>query len=119
VVLAMDDLQWADPGSLLVLHRLGWVAGQLPLLIAAACRSGATGPDLDRLLRSWEARDADHVSLGPLDERSVAVLTGQAIKAQPAPGLLEIITAAAGNPLYVIELARAVASSTARAGAAT
>ena len=118
VVLAMDDLQWADPASLLVLHRLGRVAGQLPLLIAAACRSGATGPDLDRLLRSWEARDADHISLGPLDERSVAVLTGQAIGARPAPGLLGMITAAAGNPLYVIELARALASGAAVAGAA-
>ena len=60
-------------------------------------------------MRSWEARDADVVSLGPLDERSVARLAGQAIGAQPAPGLLGMITAAAGNPLYVIELARALA----------
>jgi predicted ATPase len=27
VVLAVDDLQWADPASLLALHRLGRVAG--------------------------------------------------------------------------------------------
>ena len=32
VVLAVDDLQWADPASLLALHRLGRVAGQLPLV---------------------------------------------------------------------------------------
>jgi len=118
VVLAMDDLQWADPASLLVLHRLGRVAGQLPLLIAATRRSGAGGPDVERLVRSWAARDADQVSLGPLDEPSVAVLTGQAIGAQPTPGQLGMITAAAGNPLYVIELARALASGTAGAGTA-
>jgi DNA-binding CsgD family transcriptional regulator len=117
VVLAMDDLQWADPASLLVLHRLGRVAGQLPLLIAATRRSGAGGPDVERLVRSWAARDADQVSLGPLDERSVAVLTGHTIGAQPGPGLLGMITAAAGNPLYVIELARALASGTMGAGA--
>jgi DNA-binding CsgD family transcriptional regulator len=117
VVLAMDDLQWADPASLLVLHRLGRVAGQLPLLIAATRRSGAGGTDVERLVRSWEARDADLVSLGPLDERSVATLTGQAIGAKPAPGLLGMITAAAGNPLFVIELARALVSGTAGDGA--
>ena len=118
VVLALDDLQWADPASLLVLHRLGRVAGQLPLLIAATRRSGAGGADVERLVRSWEARDADLVSLGPLDERSVARLAGQAIGAQPAPALLGMITAAAGNPLYVIELARALASGTAGGGGA-
>ena len=117
VVLAMDDLQWADPASLLVLHRLGRVAGQLPLLIVATRRSGAGGADIERLVRSWVARNADLISLGPLDERSVTRLTGQAIGAQPAPGLLGMITAAAGNPLYVIELARALASGTARGGA--
>jgi DNA-binding CsgD family transcriptional regulator len=116
VVLAIDDLQWADPGSLLVLHRLGRVAGQLPLLIAATRRSGGGGADMDRLIRSWEARNADLISLGPLDERSVASLTGQALGAQPTPGLLGMITAAAGNPLYVIELARAVASGAVGSG---
>jgi DNA-binding CsgD family transcriptional regulator len=116
VVLAMDDLQWADPASLLVLHRLGRVAGQLPLLIVATRRSGAGGADIERLVRSWVARNADLISLGPLDERSVTRLTGQAIGAQPTPGLLGMITAAAGNPLYVIELARALASGTARSG---
>jgi predicted ATPase len=52
VVLAIDDLQWADRASLLVLHRLGQTAAQLPLLILAACRSGVTDQDLSRLIRS-------------------------------------------------------------------
>src|SRR5262249_49986944 len=92
-------------------------AGQLPLLIAATRRSGAGGADVERLMRSWGARDAELVTLGPLDERSVATLTGQAIGTQPAPGLLGMITPAAGNPLVVIELARALVSGTAGDGA--
>src|SRR4029453_13341452 len=36
VALLLDDLQWADPASLLVLHRLGRAIGQLPLLLVAA-----------------------------------------------------------------------------------
>ncbi len=110
VVLAVDDLQWADPASLLVLHRLGRVAGQLPLLLAAAHRPGAGGADLEPLVRSWEARSAEMLSLEPLDESSVATLTGQVMGARPEAGVLAAVKAAAGNPLYVIELARALTS---------
>src|SRR5262249_57806928 len=91
--------------------RRGRVARQLALLIAATRRSGAGGADVDRLVRSWEARNAELVSLGPLDELSVATLAGQATNGQATDGLLGKLTAAAGNPLYVIELARALAGN--------
>ena len=110
VRVAVDDLQWADPASLLVLHRLGRVAGQLPLLLAAARRSGAGGADMESLVRSWEARGADVMTLGPLDEASTVTLAGQVIGAQAGAGLRPVLTAAltaaGGNPLYVVELAR-------------
>jgi DNA-binding CsgD family transcriptional regulator len=116
VLLAVDDLQWADPASLLVLHRLGRVAGQLPLLLAATRRPGAgawDAADLERLVRSWETRDADLLSLGPLDEASVVTLTRQVTGAEPDAGLRTATAAGAGNPLYVIELARASTSRSA------
>ena len=115
VVLAVDDLQWADPASLLVLHRLGRVAGQLPLLLAATRRVGAGPDDLKRLERSWEARGADLLALGPLDAASVATLTRRVAGTEPDASLRTATAAAAGNPLYVIELARALASQPAQA----
>src|SRR6266516_2656881 len=36
VALLLDDLQWADPASFLVLHRLGRTIGQVPLLMVVA-----------------------------------------------------------------------------------
>ena len=115
VVLAVDDLQWADPASLLVLHRLGRVAGQLPLLLAATRRPGAGPDDLERLERSWEARGADLLALGPLDAASVATLTRRVAGTEPDAGLRTATAAAAGNPLYVIELVRALAGQPAQA----
>ena len=41
VVLAVDDLQWADEPSLAVWARLTRLVGQLPLLLMARCRPGA------------------------------------------------------------------------------
>src|SRR6516165_1796121 len=115
VVLAVDDLQWADRASVLVLHRLGRVAGQLPLLLAAARRSGAGGVDLEPLVRSWEARGADVLTLGPLDETSIATLTGQVIGAEAGADLRGAVTAAGGNPLYAIELARTLTGNSGQA----
>ena len=60
-------------------------------------------------MRSWEARGAELITLGPL-QRAVASLTGQAVGAKPTARLLRMVAAAAGNPLYVIELARALAT---------
>src|SRR5260370_552727 len=43
VAVAVDDLHGADPASLLLLHRLGRVGGQLPLLPVGVRRRGAGG----------------------------------------------------------------------------
>jgi len=40
VAVAVEDLHWADSASIVLLHRLGKVAGQLPLLLAGTFRAG-------------------------------------------------------------------------------
>src|SRR6266545_942916 len=64
VTLLMDDLQWADASSLLVLNRLGRAISQAPLLVAAACRRMPRAEELDGLLRSLDARGAVSLTLG-------------------------------------------------------
>src|SRR6266542_4309296 len=58
VVLIMDDLQWADPSSLVVLSRLGRAIDQLPLLVVAAYRPIPRGEEFDTLIRGLDARGA-------------------------------------------------------------
>src|SRR5436305_5345124 len=107
VGLIVDDLQWADSSSRLVLSRLGSALGQLPLLLVAAYQPGPVDRELDGLLPRLRARCATSLPPGPLDDASVARLVGQLVDAVPETGLLERAAGAAGNPLYVTELVRA------------
>jgi DNA-binding CsgD family transcriptional regulator/tetratricopeptide (TPR) repeat protein len=109
VALAVDDLHWADPATILVLHRLARIAGQLPLLLAAAHRSGAGRTDVDALTRSWRGHGAVQVVLGPLPDPAVHELVAGLAGGRPGPALRGLVTGAAGNPLYIGELVNGLA----------
>ena len=54
------------------------------------------------------ARGAEHVLLGPLSADEAAHLAGEVVGLPAGPRLLEQVAGAAGNPLFVIELVRAL-----------
>ena len=109
VAVAVDDLHWADPASVLLLHRLGRVAGQLPLLLVAARRSGAGGPDTEALARAWLGHGAGQIALGPLPDAAVDRLVADLAGGRPGPVLRGLVSGAAGNPLYIQELVSGLA----------
>jgi DNA-binding CsgD family transcriptional regulator/tetratricopeptide (TPR) repeat protein len=109
VAMAVADLHWADPASILLLHRLGRVAGQLPLLLVAARRSGAGSPDVDALTRNWLEHGGVRIVLGPLPDAMVNRLVADLAGRQPGPALRGLISGAAGNPLYIQELVSVLA----------
>jgi DNA-binding CsgD family transcriptional regulator len=108
IVLIMDDLQWADPSSLVVLSRLGRAIDQLPLLVVAARRPMLRDEELDTLLRGLDALGAASLTLGPLGRTAVAALVEHLVGAPAAVDLLDLVAGAAGNPLYVTELVDAL-----------
>jgi tetratricopeptide (TPR) repeat protein len=108
VVLVVEDLQWADPSALLVLHRLGRRVGQLPLLLVCTTRPLPRSAELEGCLRGLYAAGATELVLGPLDAVAVAQVVEQLVGAPPGARLLRQVARAGGNPLFVTELVNAL-----------
>ncbi|MEV6949457.1 AAA family ATPase [Streptomyces sp. NPDC051172] len=104
LVLAVEDLQWADEASLLMWRRLCRASVQLPLLVVGTCRPAPGRAGLEPLRRDLRSRGGELVSLDRLSEAQVAELAGLLVPGLPGPMLTERLQSAAGNPLYVREL---------------
>jgi DNA-binding CsgD family transcriptional regulator len=111
VVLAVDDLHWADPYTLQVLHRLGRSTVDAPLLVCGAFRSAPRPPELARLVEGLTARGAATVRVPSLEPAQVAELLGVVLGQAPGPRLVRQAASAGGNPFYVTELVRALRAS--------
>jgi DNA-binding NarL/FixJ family response regulator len=109
VVLAVEDLQWADEPSLLVWNRLARATDQIPLLLLGAARPRPQRVKLDRLRELVTDRGGALLDLGPMSPDSVADLAGRIAGGPPGPRLRAALQRAGGNPLYVAELVEALA----------
>jgi DNA-binding CsgD family transcriptional regulator len=105
VVLAVEDLQWADEPSLLLWHRLARAVDQIPLLLVGTARAVPRRPQLARLRDLADLQGGVLLDLGPLAPAAVAELAARTVGETPGPGLIGVLTRAGGNPLYVSELA--------------
>jgi DNA-binding CsgD family transcriptional regulator len=106
VVLAVDDLHWLDAPSAAVLEfALRRVAG--PVRAVLSVRSEEPEPSL--LASLSRERRVQRLELGPLSVASLhRVLARELGRTFPRPKLVRISTASRGNPLYAIEIARAI-----------
>jgi DNA-binding CsgD family transcriptional regulator len=109
LVIGADDLQWADPSSLLTLAAVSRRLAYLPVAIIGCLRPSPRLPELERLAGVLEAAGARHLTLRGLAEEAVTELVAEVVAAVPGPGLLAGISGAAGNPLFVTELLGALA----------
>ena len=109
LVIGLDDLQWADPASVLTLGVLSRRVAGLPVGLIGCMRPSPRAAELDRLVGALEAAGARHLAVHPLSGEAVTGLVAQAVAAEPGPRLLAEVSGAAGNPLFVTELLAALA----------
>ena len=104
LIVILDDLQWADSGTLVALAELALRLRGTPIVWALARRSGETGPQLHRLFAQLEEAGGIRVELHGLSEREVAGVVRDRFAAEPAAGLLGLAVGAQGNPFWLAEL---------------
>jgi tetratricopeptide (TPR) repeat protein len=110
-VLVIDDLHWADVGSLLLLESLAPALAGMPLLVLATLRDTEVQPSAERAsLLASALRSARRIPLGGLARAEVAeLLADQLGKNVPAEVLDEVVAATECNPFFVIEMAQLLA----------
>lgn len=122
LIVWMDDLQWSDPESALLMGPLLRASGSLPLLFIGSYRTtlGGRGPMLDALFEDpTTCPEFIDLSLEPLSPEASEQLALESLPpGEPEARSLarNIGRDAGGHPLFIAELAHAVGSSAASAG---
>ena len=106
--VVLDDLQWADEATCLLLRHLGLAAGHLRLLIAGTFRDTEVGEA--HPLRRVQAelirqRVAKSFALGPLSSGEVAQVLEASAGSHPPEGAVDFfVRSTGGNPFFLEEL---------------
>jgi|GEM_PF-418911 len=115
LLLVLEDLQWADSGSLSLLRHLARHTRQRRVMIAATCRD--VGPDEARvfhevLLDLRRERLATHLQLRRLDREQTEEMLGVLFAQTITPDFLDgIYRETEGNPFYIEEVCKALVES--------
>jgi len=101
LLVCVDDLQWADPGTLAALRSLAEQLADLPIVWIAAYRAESAAADV---LEQFAALGPRRLTLGRLEEEAALQVAADILGADPDPRLLRLVTSTDGNPFLLVEL---------------
>ena len=103
VVMAFEDLQWADSGLLAFIdHLVEWSRG-VPIYVLSLAR-----PEFLEARPDWSAgkRNFNSLALEPLSPAAMHQLLAGLVPGLPADAAARIVARADGVPLYAVEIVR-------------
>ena len=100
LLLVVDDAQWLDGLSCQVLGFIGRRLGMEPAILLIGVRDGVSGPA--------DALNLPELRLPALDPEAARALLGSGAQDLPADLQARVLREAAGNPLALIELPKAL-----------
>lgn len=117
LLVILEDLHWADPSSLELLHFISRNVGEAPLVLVATFKPGELGanPALRRMLDSLKSMGACRiVELGPLDSASTVELVRSVFNTDDRGArtfATQLHRWTGGNPFFIQETLKALVQS--------
>jgi DNA-binding CsgD family transcriptional regulator len=104
LAIVLEDIHWADNGTLLALRSLASARPDVPVLWVLTARTGAGGPALQETLSVLQRANAAVLRLAAMSPDAVADMVCDAVRANADESLLNLAAKAHGNPFLVGEL---------------
>jgi DNA-binding CsgD family transcriptional regulator len=104
LAIVLEDIHWADTGTLLALRSLATARPDVPVLWVLTARTGAGGPAVQETLSVLQRADAAVVRLAAMSPGAVADMVQDVVRANADESLLNLAAKAHGNPFLVREL---------------
>src|SRR5258707_6775956 len=104
LAIVLEDIHWADNGTLLALRSLAATPAGAPALWVLTARTGAGGPAVQETLSVLQRQDASFVRVVAMSPGAVADMVSDEVRANADESLLNLAAKAHGNPFLVREL---------------
>src|SRR5271163_3044180 len=104
ILVALDDLQWADAGTARALRVLTSRLSGLPIAWVIALRPPQGSSPISTTARYLDRAGAERVVLGPLDQVAVVQVGRDFTGGAPADQLVTLMARAQGSPFLLTEL---------------
>ena len=104
LAIVIEDIHWADNGTLLALQSLATARPDVPVLWIFTAQTGAGGPAVHETLSVLQRADAAFLRVAAISAGAVADMVGDAVRADADESLLKLAAKAHGNPFLVGEL---------------
>jgi DNA-binding CsgD family transcriptional regulator/tetratricopeptide (TPR) repeat protein len=104
LVIVLEDIHWADTGTLVALRSLVTACPNAPVLWVLTSRTGAGGPAVHETLAVLHRANATFLRVAAMSPGAVAEMVQDAVRAKADESLLSLAAKAHGNPFLVREL---------------
>jgi DNA-binding CsgD family transcriptional regulator len=104
LAIVLEDIHWADNGTVLALRSLAAVRPDVAVLWVLTARTGAGGPAVQETLSVLQRGNATYVRLAAMTPDAVSDMVQDAVRAKADVSLLNLAAKAHGNPFLVSEL---------------
>ncbi|MGW1871506.1 AAA family ATPase [Streptomyces mauvecolor] len=108
LVVLVDDMQWADEATALLIRSLVPALADAPVMWLLASRPLSRESAMHAAVEGLAERGARFLTLGPLSEEAVDELSAHTLGARPGDGVRRLADRAAGNPFLLQELLHAL-----------